>query len=320
MTKFGTGLVLAFLATAVMAQVAPSNQSAGKRRLQASLVASETLTYAGTRTVEIRHDGELRKNVEVITAAGGRTRTEFAPGSDWAGQIIIERGGKRYHYFPESNEIHALPPRRDEARTRLMRNLNDGQKVGLRLEMAPGGRVADRDTTLITLRDRRGNVVQRVWTDRETNLPLKRELVGPLGSVVGRFEFTRVNYHPRIDPADFEWNRKGVTLLTPRDLLMRAGKQAGMRPFRLPADTPFRLEAVRVLRVAGSSAIAQIYFGPGGRVTLFQVRGQINSARLRRLAGNGITAYTWVVDDTSLALIGDAEEPVLRQLAQRVFR
>lgn len=306
-------------ASMALAQSPQRPQVAAVQLFQKAQRAAETLTYVGVREVEFRVEGNRVRNIEIITADGGRSRTEYGVGSAWAGQVVIERDGRRYHFFPQTNEIHVLPPRRDESRQRLMRMMDGGPRGGLRMTLAPGTDVAGRPTTLLTLKDREGNSLQRLWVDRETALPLRRELVGPLGDVVGRFEFTRVNFRPRIDPADFEWQRRGATVLNLRDLLRRAARQAGVRPYRLPPDGAFRLEAVRVIRLPEGAGLAQTYFGPAGRVTLFQVPGPVDPERLQRLAGAGLNVHVWTEGTATLALVGDVDAGVLRRLAERVL-
>ena len=70
---------------------------------------AKTLRFSGTRSVTVVRAGRVQTHNEYVTKDGMNLRIEFAPGSPFAGQIIVETKEERKHYFPDKNEIHENP-------------------------------------------------------------------------------------------------------------------------------------------------------------------------------------------------------------------
>lgn len=284
-----------------------------------AMQAQPNLRFTGTRRVLTRLGPEARQNVEQVWQDGRRLRVEFAEGSSDFGQIIVVADGQRQHYFPQTNEIQVRPARFEEPLGRLM-DFGRGGRRGVRVQESNGGSVAGQRTTLLSFTDPSGNVMGRLWIAPENGMVMKREMMDPSGRLVGSMEFVSVNMRPTFQPNDFRIVRRGAKVLTQDDLLERQAKRLNFRPIRLPSEgSGYQLDSVRVVPLGdGRNALAQTYVGgQGRRLTLFMVRGQMDSTRLRRSQGQLVASATRTVGDLTLVLIGNLEEADLRRLLEQ---
>src|SRR5438094_251063 len=81
-----------------------------------SFMANRTSKYSGERTVEFKHGPDRASHVEYVLKDGIRTRIEFPDDSEYKGQIIVDDGQQRLHYYPDRNEIDAEPAHRRDSR------------------------------------------------------------------------------------------------------------------------------------------------------------------------------------------------------------
>jgi outer membrane lipoprotein-sorting protein len=282
--------------------------------LARAIQAEATLTYSGRRTVEFRVGAERVRHVEIVLRNGWQSRTEFEPGTPNAGQIIVENRERRWHFFPETNEIHVLPPRRDGVLLRLGQML----RARIRIEESPGGEVAGLRTRQLAFVDPRGNVIQRLWIHPPSAMVVRRELFDLVGTRIGAFEFTRVNFQPSFAPEDFRILRQGATMVTLPEQIRRVARRLGLQPHRLPEAEPYSLEAVRPMNLAGRRLMAQMYIGERGRLTLFQVAGELDGDLVRQLARPGLGSRTWRRQGATFLLVGDVGQAELDRLAERM--
>lgn len=325
--------LLAFLLTVVgatgllMAQQRPGdkppirpNLQDGKRQLHPLILkmfqAQGSLTYSGTRVVELGVGAARKRHQEIVLRNGPRTRVEFPEDSEFAGQVIIENRGERRHYFPDINEIRVEPARFDEAFSRLGQLL----KSGMQVSVEPGADIAGLHTMVSTFRDRQGNIIQRLWVDPSTGMILRRDLMDEVGNRTGYFEFSKVNYRPVVSPSDFELKRKGAKVSTLDQELQKLSRQLQLPPLRIPPSEPYALQAVRMVGTGDRAILAQVYTGQRGRVSLFQTRGPINPERMQRLVGGRLRSVTWQADGRSLAIMGDVTQDELVRLARLLGR
>lgn len=283
--------------------------------LLAKMIQAEgTLAYSGRRIVEFRSGADRVRQTEIVLRNGWQARTEFEAGSANAGQIVIENRTQRWHFFPETNEIHVLPPRRDEIQLRI------GQLMRERVQIveAAGDTIAGVPTRELSFTDPRGNVIQRLWIDPKTGLALKRELYDLVGAKMGSFEFTRVNFRPAFSDGDFQIQRRGAKVVTLGEQIRRIALRLGLQPTRLPESEPYELEAVRPVDLAGRKVMAQHYFGERGRLTLFQVAGDMDRDRLRQLARPGVVSRVWRRQGATFVLVGDVGAEELDRLAAKM--
>ncbi len=293
-------------------QPLPANINPIIRKMFASVGQQK---YRGQRVVEFMLDGERYRNIENVVVALENSRTEFAPGSAWAGHIIVENARFRQHYDPKTNEIDSGPRLRDEVIGRLrglfMRNPNA-------VSVNPGPAIAGLKTVEIAARDQNGNVLTRVNVDEATGLILKRELFDRVGTRVGYFEFTRINMSPTIDPSEFTIKRQGAKLVTPYTRLKRDSLATGLPALHLPQSSGAQLHNSRLIGRKPDRSIAQIYMANGRRITLIVTNGKVDGKRLKNQAGEGLRSKSWTQNGATLVLMGDVDEGELERLSRLV--
>lgn len=286
--------------------------------LRKMVQASRTLRYSGTRTVEFKRGPDRDSHVEYVVRDGARTRIEFPGSSPVSGQIIVENERERQHYFPDVNEIHIMASRREEIASRLIGMMRDlGGRAEVRV--TDGDKVAGMPTSLVTIGEREGNVLQKLWVHQRTGLLLKRELFDSVGSRVGFFEFSEVNLNPDIQPSDFRILRKNAKMLTPLDLVRRFSRQSGFEPLTIRSESEVQLDEVRVIRLAQEPVLVQTYKSPIGPLTLFQTKGDVDRRAFERMARiEKFNSWVWTQGGKTLALIGNQSETELKRLSRLV--
>lgn len=286
--------------------------------LQKSIKSHRTSRYSGQRTVEFKFGPERNNHIEYVLKDGVRSRTEFPGDSPYKGQIIVEDGTHRYHYFPDRNEIRIEPPRGREFGRHLRGPGPDGdhRHEPLRHTVVDGGPIAGFKTQLISASDANGNVLQKLWIEPRTGVVLKRVMFDPVGARIGYFEFSRINFNPKFAPGDFRIDRKGATVITPAMTARRLAMQLGLTPSILPESTGFQLEGARVLHPDGKDVLAQTYTGQEGRFTLFQLRAAVDQNRLQKMTRGRLASYSWERGGQGFALLGDLPQPRLREIAR----
>ena len=286
--------------------------------LRAALANGPRLSYSGTRIVEFRVGAELKRHVEIVRRDGDRSRIEFPRDSEYAGQVIIEDGDNRRQFLPDTNEILVLPARREEAFERLRAMVESVRSGQLMLLAAPGGVLAGFRTEMVSVKDHDGNLVQRLWVDPRSGMILKREMFDRVGTRVGYFEFMTAQLNPRFRPEEFQMQRRGAQEISPEMQLRRLARAAGLPLKLIPAQHGFRLESVRVMRMAGEPVLVQSYVGRNARLSLFTLKGHVDPARIRRLAQGDFRIHVWSDKDTTFALAGDLSPEQLAALARRM--
>lgn len=290
-------------------------QNALPPALRRALAVAATLRFTGRRTVTVRQDGEPDRHEEFVTRDGPRVRIEFPSQGAYAGQVIVENATERRHFLPATNEVRILPPRRQEGLQRL-RALAKTGKIGVE----PGERIAGYPTVEIVVRDADGNALQRLSIEPDSGLVLRRRVYDATGAVVGGFAYTKVDLSPApFDPSLFRIERKGVQQVTPRDMLRRLAKRSGYVPAGLPESTGFRLDTVRLAKQPGGDVLLQNYLGPGGRLSLYQLRTSVSPENLRRLGrGRRLNSVSWTGGGITYVLLGPQDQATLNRLKTSV--
>ena len=268
--------------------------------------------YSGTRIVEVMEGANRERYTEYVLRDGTRSRTWFPSASPYAGQVIVESPKERRHYYPGRNEIYVGPPRREEALARL---IGLGRRTGIKFSVKDGGAIAGRPTLMVGIAEANGNPIQKLWIDRDQLVILKRELFDAVGTRVGAFEFSEIEYRPNVSNADFELERKGAKIVTPVDELMRLARAVKMTPVRIPDGEGYRLEWVRRLPGGRAPVIQQAYARDGVTLSLFQAGADITLPMMKRIP-KGVESFTWSQDGNTFAMIGNVSPDELRRLAR----
>jgi outer membrane lipoprotein-sorting protein len=314
---FALSALLALSAGAAWSQQQQRGQQAGLAGLpdllRQALQSSNTRRYSGVRTVEYMRGPDRKRHVEYILRDGNRSRVTFPPDSEFAGQIIVETVAERQHYFPGRNEIHVMPPRREEAQQRLARLLARADRMGIRIASSGGDQVAGRPTEVITISDRNGNVLQKLWIDRQQALILKRELFDPAGARIGFFEFNRVDFSPRVSDDMFRIVRRGAKVIRPEDVARDLSQRNDMLHVLIPPAEGYRLEHSRM--IANGRILHQTYQSRHGHMSLFQVKGTHDFSNMAgRERDNRV--YSWQMQGRTFALVGNSSAEELRRVAR----
>lgn len=285
--------------------------------LRKAFLKGRNTKYTGTRVVVFRRGKDTTQHTEYVTRDGPRLRIEFPRESDFAGQVIVETKKERRHYFPEKNEIHVLPPRREEAFERIARLVNS-PRDRFRFNTGPDETIAGKNAEQVVVSDSSGNVIQRLYIEPSTGLVLKRQLFDAVGTRVGGFEFTEVDLRPRISGDVFRLVRRGARIVTPIQLLEELAKREGFRPLALPASDGVRLEWSGVGNIDGENVLIQSYAVPDGRLSLFQLKRIVNPERLSKFARGRVKFVYWRRDGRTFVLVGNQSAEELRRLAEPV--
>lgn len=308
------GLGLLSLSLAVAQQPGPRGLKIGQRlpaSLKAALRAVGKTKYSGARIVV---GAKGQRHVERVLVDGYRTRIEFPEASPLHGEIIIETAKERRQFLPSRNEIRVMPPRREEALARIAQLA----KRRLSFKETQGGKVAGLDTQRVDVSDPSGQVLQRLWIEPRSGIILKREINDRTGKRTASFEFTQIDLTPQIKASDFALNIKGARLVTPEANLKRIAKRGGFLGPHLPDSSDYQLEVARIQKIAGMDVLVQQYVGKGRRITLYELRADIDPNRLGRLAPANIHTKAWRQGGSSFALVGDVDQAELEALAARL--
>lgn len=313
------GVALALL-TPVFAQRGPKPPPMGPPPhpvVEKMLKNAGKLRYSGQRIVEFKLEADRYRNVELLSIDGKRMRIEFAPGSSWAGQVIVDGPRGRLQYFPAENEIRQMPRTRDDLSGRIVELLRRAQRERMAIRYADGGSILGRKTTLMEVKDPAGNVIQKLWLDNTTGLGLRRELFDPVGTRIGYFEFTRLNFNPRFAESDFTIQRAGAKVVTLSDMVNREARRAGFSASTLPATSGAELQVVRTFDAGGKKVLHLVYAVGNRRLSLFQTKGEVSNQALRRMVGRE-TAHKWTASGKTLLLIGPFDPSELKGFASKV--
>jgi len=283
--------------------------------LQGVFKAAKELAYSGTRVVEYMRGSEKSKHTEYVLTDGRKSRVWFPSDSPFAGQVIVEDRARRLHYFPGKNEIYVLPARRDMALRRLSESIFRGGG-NMRLQVSEGESVAGRATKVLAFSDKNGNVQQRLWIDSDNSHLLKRELYDPVGAKIGSYEFTSVDYSPKVEAGIFEINRKGAKVITPELQVRKLAQANGLAALIIPASLGYRLDSVRMMKLGSEPVLHQLYLSARGRLSFFQVKGTLDPERFRTRTGPQISVRTWQRDGRSFALLGSVPADELQRIAK----
>ncbi|MCH8274446.1 MAG: hypothetical protein IH851_06635 [Armatimonadetes bacterium] len=302
--------LVALTAAGAAAQRPARPQAEALQHLKRVIDAQAHLHFAGTRTVEIIVNGERVRITEFVKRDGLRSRTDYPKDSFRRGFIVVERAGERLEYVPGLNEIRKGRGGRERTTVNLGRLREAIVQGRARLVSFDGGVVAGRHAVGVAVSDARGNVAQRLWIDSEKGLVLKAVQYGRGGSVLGGFEFTRVDYKPRPFPkGTFEIRRIGARVVNVQP------PRVNWRVLR-PAWMPNGLrQAGEYLRRLDRREVFLTHFTDGHRhLTIFQSPGP--PIRIPHPADPDIKVQTLRRRNMWLVAIGNLEPATLRRVLE----
>jgi len=276
-----------------------------------------SLRFTGVRVFRFRRAGVEEVNEELVTRDGKRSRVEFRNGP-LNGQIIVENGKERKHYFPDRNEVRISQSRPEDGVLRIGRFWRERNNRALKFRTAPGGEVAGIETEKVEMLDKDGNPILSLSIDPKSGLVLKRVFFDRVGTVTGQFEFTSVRFNPKIAPDAFRIDRKGVKVIRPIDELKRVAASEKLPAVMLNTGTGFVLEGARSTNMRGTVVMAQFYTSPSGRLSLFVTKDKLEPERLQRMGRGRTSAHVWAADGVYFALVGDLLPAQLKALSSKL--
>jgi outer membrane lipoprotein-sorting protein len=290
--------------------------------LQEVLDTNGNLRCKGIRKVTFRfvRDGKPGTNsfTEVIVRDGQKSRTEYTGNSTFEGQIAVDDGRNRSHYFPKENVIHRGPSLQHQNSERLDMLMRE-RRAEYTVTVGDGGRVADYNTWLITLKSESGRE-HKIWVERSRKAILKRELSGPEKDRGMSYYFESFEYKRRVDDDEFKISKPGAKVLDPEDRLALAAKKVDYAPFTISGDSKFKLYESSSFEVNGSKVLRSTFSDGRLVVTLHQVRGSIDAERLKGRDKDRVRVHVWRLDGYNFALVGDLPAQELERLAKLVRR
>lgn len=304
---------------AVSAAVSFSQPKTGAQAeavIQKIVAASRTLRFGGTRTVELRFGPDQAKHIEFVIKDGPRSRIEFPPEGTYRGQILVENEFERRHYFPDRNQLEIMPPRRDEMVARLVKMLRKSGKP--EITVTDGPRIAGIETQVVEVGGKGNHPMLRLWIDPQTYLIVKREVYGREGKPMVVTEYTKIDYNRRFRSSDFRLRVAGAKEIRPRDTLAAMVAKGGFQNISLAPKDPFKLESCRIQRIGDISSLVQVYVNGDAKISLFQMRTQLDPQLLRQFGRGEFSVQTWQAGGSSFVLLGDLPEDKLREVAQRL--
>ncbi len=320
---FNLILLLGISSLAVAQGIGPGSGRRGELRgmavpptLQLAINRIGTHRYIGTKSTELRRDGDTIRRIELVTADGPRTRIEFPDGSPMEGQIVVETPQERREFFPRTNTIRVSDGRGSDF-SRMPSLL---RRMGPRIKVTEGDvvTISGRRAKEVKFTDPEGNTRQIVAVDTETGLILRRQIFDFVGTLIAGFEFTKISYRDEIDPRLFKLNRAGAKVEMPLDELKRLAAKHSFAVAYLPAATGYRLEVSRVMTPPSGKILLQLYRGPEGRVSLFQTSSEISPDRLRQFGKQDVETRSWSSGGRYFALVGNVPPSTLDRLKRQV--
>lgn len=274
------------------------------------------LSYIGERQVRIKVKQQYTTHIEEVTKSGARTRIDFPPNSPFAGQILLTINGKREHYFPKRGEIKVMPGFKDEILEGLLSHPNT-LKPG-QVRTLSGGKVAGIDTVQVNLFDRQSRLKQQLWVDPRNGALLARTGYGNDGQVVAAFEFLSINYHAQVSPSVFQLP-KDAKVITPESQIIKIARALHITPFRLRAQSGLQLLSVSRINLKGQPVLMEVYRGPKGRLSFFEVDSVLSGESYNPDQGNVHSAKR-VMGQETIFLVGRYPVEWLQNTLQSVVR
>ncbi|MEI8282116.1 MAG: hypothetical protein WCG75_06915 [Armatimonadota bacterium] len=314
----GIGLMIALTTVS-------SAQDSGKVRrpelpteLKESFERAKNIRFSGTRTVTVVRAGKIETHNEYVTKDGPNLRIEFATGSPYSGQIIIETNKERKHYFPDKNEIREYPSF-SKKQFEGFRSFGRGGKSGsMHFDTSTGGVIAGQKCTKFQLSDSSNNPVAQVYIEPRSGMTMKRVIFDQTGNIAGSYEFVTLTLDPKIQPGAFKIFRKGATVIRPSDDLRKVAKELGLPALALPKSSGYLLEGAYVRDVKGAKVLVQSYGSDDSRITVFMTKSTLNASDLRRSNRGELVSSLRTLNGVTIVLMGDQTEDRLRTLSNQL--
>ena len=309
-------IVLVPIACTVLGQSPRQNQKPDfPPDLKEAFNRAKSLRFSGMRTVTVVRAGRVEIHNEYVTKDGGNLKIEFAPGSPFAGQIIVETQKERKHYFPDRNEIREYPSVGKKQFEGFRGNYRGGHSGPTHYDTSTGGVIAGLRCTKYQLSDTNNNPIVQIFIEPRSGMLVKRVLFDPTGNIAGSYEFVTLTLDPKIQSGAFKIVRKGATVVYPIDDLRRHSKTLGIPALSLPKSSGFLLENVYTRDVKGAKVIVESYVAEDSRLTVFLTKSELNASDLKRNSRGELKSSVRTLNGLTIVIMGDQLEDRLRTLS-----
>lgn len=312
----GRGLVAGLAATALwgvaLAETSPAEW------LQRMSVAVEQADYSGT-VVRI-HNGQVQTLRVVHSYEDGRV-SEKLESLDGAGREIIRAGDEVHCILPESRMVLVEQQINQEGLFGRLAVQTDALTRSYDVAIEDYERVVGRPSVRLAIRPRdHFRFGHRLWLDKASALPLRRQVVGTGGDIVEEMRFAEITigkpipasaFRPSMDIEGFTWVRHAE----------ETEGQGGINPTGFEArEVPsgFRLVSAGNERFPDSEGeVAHIVYSDGvASVSVFVEAGRSAAGELEGASRIGAAyAYGTVVNGHQVTVIGEVPGHTVRMIA-----
>ncbi len=279
---------------------------------------SKNIRFSGTRSVTFVRAGKVETHNEYVTKDGPNMRVEFASGSPFAGQIIVETSAERKHYFPDKNEIHEYPSFGKKQFEGFRGNFRSQRGGKSKFESSNGGVIVGLHVTKYQLTDDKGNPIVQIFIEPKSGMVVKRVIFDPTGNIAGSFEFVNLTLDPKIQNGSFKIFRRGAKIIRPIDDLRKHCTEFGLPALSLPKSSGYRLENVYVRDVSGRKVLVQTYGKEDSRLTVFMTKSGLDADDLKKYNRGELTSYVRMLNGVTIVILGDQPEERLRTLSNQL--
>lgn len=283
--------------------------------------AAQSLDYDGTFVYQHGDRIESFRIVHRGSGAGGvRERLVSLSGVP---REIIRNDHEVRCYLPDDKTL-LVEPRRPGARNfpSLLPESFAALNAYYRFRSGRGERVAGRQTQVIAIRPRDGyRFGYRLWTDDDTGLPLKAQLIDDEGRTIEQYLFTQIAIGKAIADADLRsQNPESSPIGQASEALVTPG-EARWTVARLPSGFSLTARTVRRLSALREPA-EQLVYSDGLAVVSVFVEPVDQSGASTALAGptqmGAVHAFGKVMDGYQITVVGEVPAATVTIIGQSV--
>lgn len=287
--------------------------------LQRMAVAVERANYSGT-VVRV-HDGDVQTLRVVHSYENGKV-SEKLESLDGAGREIIRAGDEVHCILPESRMVLVERQINQEGLFGRLAVQPDTLSRSYDLTIESYERVVGRPSVELAIRPRdRYRYGHRLWLDRASAIPLRRQVVGIDGDIIEEMRFAEVTIGGRIPASAFEpsMDIEGYTWVRHSEPAGTRGNvnDTGFEARNLPSG--FRAVSAGSESFPGTEGeVAHIVYSDGvASVSVFVESPQIGGEKLEGASRMG-AAYVFgtTVDGRHVTVIGEVPGHTVRMIAQ----
>jgi sigma-E factor negative regulatory protein RseB len=300
----------------VLSRLTKGQQVMGMRLLNGAAVAGLSASYQGTELIsQSGVDGSVNTISQVWHQGGGLTLVETSSGTTSAAAP------------PAASEVASSDPASGAPEgvfgvTKSLVTLLGKHYVAV---YRGGGAAVGRTATVVELYRFDGSLAARYWLDKQTMVPLRRELFDTSDTVIGEDSFVEVTFGASAGPgaagaAQAQSQQAWVAASPPVRFLTSLAGQGWLVPESLPGELP--LYAAAWTRTASGKVVDLEYSDGLYVVSLFVQRGTLasNMPGWQQVNVNGQQAFvsghsvTWARPGFVYTMIADAPPQTMTQV------